>query len=77
MNLGVANQSDFRDNNCSNSLLMWSGWKHKKRKALRKEIHHGGEHSLNTELKMVRLFLVSFNMQAFPQQEYWYGKVLI
>ena len=36
MNLGVANQSDFRDNNCSNSLLMWSGWKHKKRKSIKK-----------------------------------------
>lgn len=36
MNLGVANQSYFRDNNCSGSLAMWSGWKHKKRKSIKK-----------------------------------------
>jgi hypothetical protein len=36
MNLGVANQSYFRDNNCSGSLAMWSGWKHKKSKSIKK-----------------------------------------
>lgn len=36
MNLGVAVQTDFRDNNCSNTLLMWSGWKHKKAKSIEK-----------------------------------------
>lgn len=36
MNLGVANQSDFRDYKCSNSLLMWSGWKHKNSKSIEK-----------------------------------------
>lgn len=36
MNLGVANQSYFRDNNCSGSVAKWSGWKRKKRKSIEK-----------------------------------------
>lgn len=36
MDLGVAVQTDFRDNNCSNTLMMWSGWKYKKAKSIEK-----------------------------------------
>lgn len=36
MDLGVAVQTDFRDKNCSNQLLMWSGWKYKKAKSIEK-----------------------------------------
>jgi len=35
MDLSVANQSYFRDNNCSGSLAMWSGWKHKKAESIK------------------------------------------
>ncbi len=34
MNLGVAVQTDFRNNNCTNTLLKWSGWKYKKAKSI-------------------------------------------
>lgn len=36
MDLGVAVQTDFRDKNCSNTLMMWSGWKYKKAKSIEK-----------------------------------------
>lgn len=36
MDLGVAVQTDFRNNNCSGTLLMWSGWKYKKAKSIEK-----------------------------------------
>lgn len=36
MDLGVAVQTNFRDNNCSNSLIMASEWKYKKAKSIEK-----------------------------------------
>lgn len=35
MNLGVANQSYFRDKYCMQSVSMWSGWKYKKKKSIK------------------------------------------
>lgn len=42
MNLGVANQSYFRDRDCNGSVSEWSGWKRKKRKRLKKNVADWG-----------------------------------
>lgn len=36
MQLGVANQANLRNTNCAPKMFMWSDWKRKKRKSLRK-----------------------------------------
>jgi len=36
IDLGVANQSYFKDNDCYASVSMWSGWKHKNNKSIEK-----------------------------------------
>lgn len=42
MDLGVAVQSYFRDNNCSGSAAQWSGWKYKKAKSIEKNNSNWG-----------------------------------
>lgn len=41
-NLGVADQSYFRDNDCNSSLSGWSGWKRKKRESISERVASWG-----------------------------------